>query len=78
MLLFTAAPAALAQEASFGRYAPALQYKDAIVTSEYVTMRDGVRIAVSVTRPAIDGKPAPGKFPVVWTGSLDIRSPYKT
>ncbi len=79
MLLFTAAPAALAQEASsFGRHAPALQYKDAIVTSEYVTMRDGVRIAVSVTRPAIDGKPSPGKFPVVWTGSLDIRSPYKT
>lgn len=79
LLLLTAAPAALAQPASsFGRYAPALQYKDAIVTSEYVTMRDGVRIAVSVTRPAIDGKPAPGKFPVVWTGSLDIRSPYKT
>ncbi|MCD2322851.1 CocE/NonD family hydrolase [Sphingomonas sp. IC-56] len=79
LLIATAPAAALAQKApSFGHYAPALQYKDAVVTSEYVTMRDGVRIAVSVTRPAIDGKPAPGRFPVIWTGSLDIRSPYKT
>ncbi|HSX57421.1 MAG TPA: CocE/NonD family hydrolase [Sphingomonas sp.] len=76
-LLLAAAPAAYAQApSSFGRYAPALQYKEAIVTSEYVTMRDGVKIAVSVTRPAIDDKPAPGKFPVIWHGSLDIRSPY--
>lgn len=75
-LLLVATPAAYAQTASsFGRYAPTLQYKEAIVTSEYVTMRDGVRIAVSVTRPAIDGKPAPGRFPVIWHGSLDIRSP---
>ena len=77
-LLLAAAPATLhAREASsFGRYAAPLKYKEAIVTSEYVTMRDGVRIAVSVTRPAIDGKPAPGKFPAIWHGSLDIRSPY--
>ncbi len=78
VLLATAPTAVYAQQAapSFGRYAPALKYKETIVTSEYVTMRDGVRIAASVVRPAIDGKPAPGKFPVIWTGSLDIRSPY--
>lgn len=76
-LLLAAAPTALhAQEApSFGRYAPALKFTDTVVTSEYLTMRDGVRIAVSVTRPAIGKAAAPGRFPVIWTGSLDIGGP---
>ncbi|MET0246127.1 MAG: CocE/NonD family hydrolase [Sphingomonas sp.] len=76
-LLIAAVPTALhAQEApGFGRYAPALKYGDTVVTSEYLTMRDGVRIAVSVTRPAIGKKPAEGRFPVIWTGSLDIGGP---
>jgi putative CocE/NonD family hydrolase len=64
------------QEApSFGRYAPSLTYRETVVTSEYLTMRDGVRVAVSVTRPAVNGKPAAGKFPTIWTGSLDIGGP---
>lgn len=77
-LIALALPSAIAAQvpSSFGRYAPPSQYRESIVTSEYLTMRDGVKIAVSVTRPAANGKPVEGKFPVVWQASLDIRSPY--
>jgi len=30
-----------------------------------VGMRDGVRLATDIHRPAVDGKPAPGQFPVI-------------
>ena len=36
-----------------------------------VTMRDGVRLATDIYRPAKDGKPLPGKFPVILE-----RTPY--
>ena len=34
-------------------------------------MRDGVRLAADIYRPARDGKPAPGRFPTLLT-----RTPY--
>ncbi|HEV2492626.1 MAG TPA: CocE/NonD family hydrolase [Terriglobia bacterium] len=36
-----------------------------------VPMRDGVRLATDIYRPAVDGDPAPGKFPVILE-----RTPY--
>jgi putative CocE/NonD family hydrolase len=36
-----------------------------------IPMRDGVRVAADIYRPARDGKPAPGRFPTVLT-----RTPY--
>jgi putative CocE/NonD family hydrolase len=35
-------------------------------TSQYVTVRDGVRLAVDVLRPAVDGVPVEEPLPVVW------------
>lgn len=70
-----APPAASGQAPAFGQYTPALEFNATVVASEYLTMRDGVRIAVSVTRPAVDGKPVEGRFPVIWTASLDIKGP---
>ena len=35
-------------------------------------MRDGVRLAVRITRPARDGQPAPGPFPVIWQHALTV------
>jgi uncharacterized protein len=70
-----ALPAA-AQAPGFGRYAPKVQFSKMVTTSQYLPMRDGVRLAVSVTRPATaDGAPAPGRFPVIWTGTLSIPAP---
>ncbi|MBX3148012.1 MAG: CocE/NonD family hydrolase [Gemmatimonadales bacterium] len=45
------------------------RFTEWVRTSEYVTVRDGTRLAVDVIRPAVNGQAADGKFPVVWTHS---------
>jgi len=42
-----------------------------VETNVMVPMRDGVRLALDVYRPARDGKPTPGRFPALLT-----RTPY--
>ena len=65
--------AALAQASgSFGNYHPSRQFTEQLSTSLYLPMRDGVRLAVRITRPARDGQPAPGRFPVIWQHGLSI------
>jgi putative CocE/NonD family hydrolase len=59
-------------QATFDHYAPQAAFASSVTTSLYVPMRDGVRLAVSVTRPARDGKSVDGKFPVLWQHSLGI------
>ena len=44
-------------------------YDEWIQTSQYITMRDGVKIAVDIVRPALDGKPVEEPLPLVWTHS---------
>lgn len=44
-------------------------------TSLYVEMRDGVKLAVDVVRPAVDGQAVDEKFPAVWTHSRYHRNP---
>jgi putative CocE/NonD family hydrolase len=65
-----AAPAA-GKISEFGRYEgfTEARYNGWVRTSEYVTVRDGTKLAVDVIRPAVDGKAVEGKFPVVWTHS---------
>ena len=58
--------------AGFGDYHPVPSYDGAAVSSFYLPMRDGVRIAVRLYRPAKGGVASPGRFPVIWHGSLDI------
>lgn len=58
--------------AGFGAYKPVAGYSESVTTSFYVPMRDGTRIAMSLIRPAIGGKAAPGRFPVIWHATLDI------
>jgi putative CocE/NonD family hydrolase len=60
---------------SFGQYRPPPLYSEAVTTSQYVTMRDGVRLAVSITRPSQNGKPVAGRFPVLWQHTLAIAAP---
>jgi putative CocE/NonD family hydrolase len=60
------------RDSDFGQYAPDPQFTATQTTSLYVPMRDGVRLAVSVVRPAVNGAPAPGRFPVLWQHSLGI------
>ncbi len=60
---------------SFGQYDAPPTYPERITTSLYLPMRDGVRLAVSITRPAKDGKPVEGRFPVIWHHTLAIAGP---
>ena len=61
--------------AKFGQYHPERLYPEQVVTSFYLPMRDGARLAISLHRPAKDGKPVEGKFPVIWHHTLDIQGP---
>lgn len=59
----------------FGRYAPPERFSEQAASSFYLPMRDGTRLAVKVVRPARDGKPADGRFPVIWHHTLTIARP---
>jgi uncharacterized protein len=64
-----AAPAPPEKISRFGQYSgysPVL-YNSTVRTSVYLTMRDGVKIAIDILRPARDGKAVEEKLPVVWT-----------
>src|ERR1700689_5600573 len=76
--LLIAGPAYGAEDkaSSFGvyqGYSPQA-FPDQIKSSFYLPMRDGVRLAVDLYRPGINGKAAEGKFPVVWHHTLDRRA----
>ena len=71
ILAWVLTPVAVSAQA-FGNYHPAPTYEGAITTSFYLPMRDGVRLAVRVDRPAIGGKAVEGRFPVIWHHSLSI------
>jgi predicted acyl esterase len=49
----------------------AARYDGYELTSQYVSVRDGTRLAVDVFRPAHGGVAATGRFPVVW-----MHTPY--
>ena len=53
----------------FGEYKgySAPEYDSWVRTSQYLTMRDGVRIAIDIIRPAKGGKLAVAKLPVIWS-----------
>lgn len=56
----------------FGKYEGYSEpgYEKWVLTSQYVEMRDGIKLAVDVVRPSLDGEtPAEDRFPVVWTHS---------
>jgi hypothetical protein len=54
---------------AFGKYQGFTQekYDSWIRSSEYVTMRDGIKISVDIIRPAVDGEPVEEPLPVIWT-----------
>ena len=71
--LMVAGGAAEAQaDPQFGQYRPAAAYDGSVSNSLYLPMRDGVKLAVRIDRPARGGKPVEGRFPVIWHHSLSI------
>ncbi len=75
-LLACVAVAAQPQRAStadgFGHYHPPAQFSEQVSSTLYLPMRDGVRLAMRITRPAQHGRPVPGRLPVIWQHGLTI------
>jgi uncharacterized protein len=63
------------QLSSFGQYQTSPSYSEAVTTSQHLSMRDGVRLAISITRPSQNGKPVERRFPVLWQHALAIAAP---
>lgn len=71
----TAFPTSLPTSTPFGRISQPGEYKGYpqshyiqwVTASQYVTVRDGTKLAVSIYRPAKDGQPENNPLPVVWT-----------
>jgi len=61
----------IARISTFGQYEGFSEprYSEWVRTSEYITVRDGTRLAADVMRPAVNGQPVAGRLPVVWTYS---------
>jgi len=64
-------PATDGRISEFGRYEGYTpeRYNEWVTTSQYVTMRDGVKLAVDISRPAVNGVAVDSAFPVLWTHS---------
>ncbi|WGM48125.1 Putative serine esterase [Brevundimonas sp. NIBR10] len=50
------------------------EYSEQGATSFHLTMRDGLKIAMSLHRPSVNGVPVEGALPVIWHHALDIES----
>ena len=77
-------PVRLAQEGAgrvseFGRYEGYSEerFDEWVTTSRYLEMRDGVKLALDVTRPARDGVAVDEPFPALWTHSRYHRNPAR-
>ena len=77
LILPPALPQEVARVSSFGRYEgwSVERFDGWTTTSLYVPMRDGVRLAVDVTRPTTGGVATDEPLPVVWTHSRYHRNP---
>jgi putative CocE/NonD family hydrolase len=62
-------------ESTFGRYRTQPQFSEMSTSNFYLAMRDGVKIAVQVNRPARNGVPVEGKFPVIWEAGIGLPGP---
>jgi putative CocE/NonD family hydrolase len=75
VVLFPACLGAAPTTDKFGHYDPAAVYHERVSETRYLPMRDGVSLAIRVTRPAIAGKPVAQPLPVIWTGTLTVSDP---
>jgi uncharacterized protein len=68
----TVGAGAVGAAVTFGHYAPAKQYHEHVSDELYLPMRDGVRLAVRIDRPANASGAVPGRFPVIWQAGLSV------
>jgi predicted acyl esterase len=44
-------------------------YKEIVHNSQYLTMRDGIKLAATIYRPSVAGKAVQTPYPVKWEGT---------
>jgi putative CocE/NonD family hydrolase len=75
MLLTVTAGESIAQQEPTPLRRPEVEqaprYQEQVKTSFYLPLRDGVRLAVDLYRPARGGRAMEGRFPVVWHHTFD-------
>jgi putative CocE/NonD family hydrolase len=52
----------------YAGYSPML-YEEIVHNSQYLTMRDGTKLAATIYRPAVDGRAVKTPYPVLWEGT---------
>jgi uncharacterized protein len=72
LLAVVCPPVGAAAAANFGNYHPPRLFNESVSSTLYLPMRDGVRLAVRISRPGSGGQAAPGRFPVIWQHALTI------
>jgi uncharacterized protein len=63
--LLAADPAKVSRPGEYGGYSSRL-YGEVARNSQYITVRDGARLAATIYRPALNGKPDTKRWPVIW------------
>jgi uncharacterized protein len=58
--------AAVSRPGEYAGYSQPI-YSEWVRTSQYITVRDGTKLAADIFRPARDGRPDTAPLPVVWT-----------
>jgi putative CocE/NonD family hydrolase len=76
LVLRCTSAAADGRVSKFGEYAGYSEprYTEWVRTSHYIAVRDGTKLAADIFRPAVNGKPAAERLPVVWTHTRYQRS----
>jgi putative CocE/NonD family hydrolase len=72
ILLLASHASSAAQASTFGNYQPAALYSEHVSSTLYLPMRDGVRLALRIARPAKNGQAVDGRFPVIWQHTLAV------
>jgi len=71
ILLFIAHASAQERVSKPGVYSgySRMLYADVVHNSQYLTMRDGTKLAATIYRPAVSGKAVETPYPVIWEGT---------
>ena len=67
-------PERVSRLGEYSGYSPVL-HEQVVRTSSYLRLRDGTRLAMDITRPAVNGKAVDTPYPVLWQHSLTRRRP---
>ncbi len=69
-----AQPAVTVENSSRHSMLSPAQYEDVVLQSLYITMSDGVKLAVDIFRPGTDGQATEEPLPLIWTHNRYVRA----